>query len=55
VDIKTLVEAAEILFNVKIKDVYRAYSDIKSRHHKTKFLDSLRDGLDQSINEDDTI
>lgn len=54
IEIKTLIETVQLLFGVTIKDVYRVYADIKSRHHRTKFLDSMRESLDRSIEEEDT-
>lgn len=52
VDIRELVALFEQIFNVRLTDVYRTYVEIKIRATPTKFLDSLKDGLVNKIEED---
>ena len=52
VDIRELVALFEQVFNVRLTDVYRTYLEIKIRAIPTKFLDSLKVGLVNKIEED---
>lgn len=52
VEIKELAEIFEKMFNVKLEEYYRAFSDIQMRKtSRTKFLDMLRDALNKRIDE----
>jgi hypothetical protein len=51
-DIRELVAVFEQIFNIRLKEVYRTYLEIKIRVTPTKFLDSLTAGLVKKIEED---
>lgn len=54
VDIKELADYFGIMFNVDLKDIYRIYLNIRCRKgSRTLFLDSLTEGLNQKMDEDD--
>jgi hypothetical protein len=54
VDIKELADYFGIIFNIDLKDIYRIYLNIRSRKgSRTLFLDSLVDGLNRKMDEDD--
>lgn len=50
---KKLKEASEVLFNIKLGNIHKTFSQIKARQKDpTKFLDTLKNGLIQKINYD---
>jgi hypothetical protein len=54
VDIKELADYFGIMLNIDLKDIYRIYLNIRSRKgSRTLFLDSLTEGLNQKMDEDD--
>lgn len=54
VDIKEMAVACERLFNVDLGHYYHTFIELKSRKtNRTKFLDSLRDSLENRMNESD--
>ncbi len=51
-DLKELVRAFEIIFNVDLGDFYRTFVDIRNRNNEpAKFLDTLKTALLQRISE----
>jgi len=52
VDIRALVAVFEQVFNVRLKDIYRNYIEIKNRSIQTKFIDSLKISLLRKIEEE---
>ena len=52
VDIRALVAVFEQVFNVRLKDIYRNYIEIKNRSIQTKFIDSLKTSLLRKIEEE---
>jgi len=52
VEIRELVALFDQIFNIRLKDVYRMYLEIKIRAIQTKFLDSLKVGLVRKIEDD---
>lgn len=56
VDLRAVTSSFEDFFNVKLENVYKTYSEIKTRKgSKTKFLEDLIVSLQLKINKDDTI
>lgn len=52
IEIKELAEIFEKMFNIKLDEYYRAFSDIQMRKtNRTKFLDMLKDALNKRIDE----
>ena len=52
IEIKELAEIFEKMFNVKLDEYYRVFSDIQMRKtNHTKFLDMLKDALNKRIDE----
>tara|TARA_R110002051_G_C8726859_1_gene497439 strand:- start:681 stop:1508 length:828 start_codon:yes stop_codon:yes gene_type:complete len=52
-EMKKLKEASEALFNIKLGNIHKTFSQIKARQKDpTKFLDTLKNGLLQKINYD---
>jgi len=52
IEIKELAEIFEKMFNVKLDEYYRVFSDIQMRKtNRTKFLDMLKDALNKRIDE----
>ncbi|WP_397447939.1 RteC domain-containing protein [Polaribacter sp. R77954] len=52
-EIKKLKEVCEVLFNIKLGNIHKTFSQIKARQKDpTKFLDTLKNGLLQKINYD---
>ena len=52
VDIKELVSNFELVFNVKLTDIYRTYVELKNRNTPTKFIDNLKVSLLRKIEEE---
>lgn len=53
-DINTIASSFEDLFNVKIDNIYKTYSEIKERKSsKTKFLEELMVNLQQKIHQEE--
>ncbi|MEI6754931.1 MAG: RteC domain-containing protein [Paludibacter sp.] len=52
VDIKELVSNFELVFNVRLTDIYRTYVELKNRNIPTKFIDNLKASLLRKIEED---
>ena len=52
VDIKELVSNFELIFNVKLTDIYRTYVELKNRSTPTKFIDNLKVSLLRKMEED---
>ena len=52
VNIKDLIVLFESIFNVKIKDPYNKYKEIKTRKSEIFFLDNLKEGLVRKIEKD---
>src|SRR5690625_721779 len=53
-DIKVITKAFERTFNVDLGDFYHTYLELKNRKvNRTKFLDSLREGLIKKMDEQD--
>lgn len=56
VDIKDIAKVAEKTFGIDLSDIYHTYLEIRNRKiNRTKYLDSLRDGLTKRMDEDDEI
>lgn len=56
VDIKEIAKAAEKTFGIDLTDIYHTYLEIRNRKiNRTKYLDSLRDGLIKRMDEDDEV
>lgn len=56
VELSAITSSFEDFFNVKLDNVYKTYSEIKSRKgSKTKFLEELIVNLQQKINADDSL
>ena len=56
VELSAITSSFEDFFNVKLDNVYKTYSEIKSRKgSKTKFLEELIVNLHQKINADDAL
>ncbi len=54
--IKTITAGFEYLFNVKLDNIYKTYSEIKMRKGKrAKFLEELTISLNHKINDDDAL
>lgn len=54
IDIKVITKTFERAFNVDLGDFYHTYLELKNRKvNRTKFLDSLRDGLIRKMDEQD--
>lgn len=51
--IKELKNVFETVFNVKLGNVYRAFHDFKSREIRTPFITSLRNAMENKLDEDD--
>ena len=55
-DLTTITASFEDFFNIKLDNVYKTYSEIKTRKgSKTKFLEELIINLHQKINKEDSI
>lgn len=53
-DIKLIAKSFESIFNIDLGDFYHTYLELKNRKvNRTKFLDSLREGLNKKIDEQD--
>ncbi len=53
-DIRLIAKYFENIFNIDLGDFYHAYLELKNRKvNRTKFLDSLRDGLIRKMDEQD--
>jgi hypothetical protein len=52
-DIKVIASTFSTMFDIPLGDVYRTYLDLKSRNNPTKFLENLRDNLENRMLEDD--
>lgn len=53
-DIKHIAKYFEAVFNIDLGDFYHTYLELKNRKiNPTKFIDSLREGLIQKIEEED--
>ena len=52
VDIKELVSNFELVFNVRLTDIYRTYVELKNRNTPTKFIDNLKTSLLRKMEED---
>ncbi|HFK5521091.1 TPA: RteC domain-containing protein [Elizabethkingia anophelis] len=53
-DIKVIAKTLESVFNIELGDFYHTFMEIKSRKiNRTKFLDSLREGLIKKMDEQD--
>ncbi|MEI6753907.1 MAG: RteC domain-containing protein, partial [Paludibacter sp.] len=50
--IKELVSNFELVFNIKLTDIYRTYVELKNRNIPTKFIDNLKASLLRKIEED---
>lgn len=54
IDIKSIAKSFEIIFNIDLGNFYHTYLEIRNRKtNKTKFLDSLREGLIKKIEDAD--
>jgi hypothetical protein len=54
IEIKELVQIFENMFNIKLEEVYRIFSDIQMRKkNRTKFLDDLKSALIRRMEESD--
>lgn len=54
VDIKLIAKTFERTFNIELGDFYHTFMELKSRKiNRTKFLDSLREGLTRKMDEQD--
>lgn len=52
IEIKELVQIFESMFNIKLEEFYRSFSDIQMRKkNRTKFLDELKNGLIRRMEE----
>lgn len=53
-DIKQIAQSFEAFFNIDLGDFYHTYLELKNRKiNRTKFIDSLREGLIQKMEEED--
>ncbi len=52
VDIKELVSNFELVFNVRLTDIYRTYVELKNRNTPTKFINNLKTSLLRKMEED---
>jgi hypothetical protein len=52
-DLKIIAASFSSIFNIPLGDFYRTYIDLKCRNNPTKFLDFLRDSLENRMLEDD--
>lgn len=53
-DIRIIAKCFENMFNIDLGDFYHTYLELKNRKvNRTKFLDSLRDGLARKMDEQD--
>lgn len=53
-DIRLIAKYFEDIFNIDLGDFYHTYLELKNRKvNRTKFLDSLRDGLTRKMDEQD--
>jgi hypothetical protein len=56
VELSAVTSSFEDFFNVKLENIYKTYSEIKSRKgSKTKFLDDLRLNLELKMDKDDAL
>lgn len=54
IDIKTIVKLTEKFLNIDLGDFYHTYLELKNRKiNRTKFLDSIREGLQRKMDEED--
>lgn len=54
IDIKVIAKTFEVIFNVELGDFYHTYLELRNRKtNRTKFLDSLRDGLIKKMDDMD--
>ena len=54
IDIRLIAKHFEITFNVDLGDFYHTYLELKNRKvNRTKFLDSIREGLINKMDEQD--
>ena len=53
-DISTLTTSFEDIFNIKLDNIYKTYSEIKARKNtRSKYLESLIVALEAKMNKDD--
>jgi hypothetical protein len=52
-DLKIIAATFSSIFNIPLGDFYRTYIDLKCRNNPTKFLDFLRESLENRMLEDD--
>jgi hypothetical protein len=52
-DIKLIASTFSSLFDISLGDIYRTYIDLRARNNPTKFLDHLRDSLENRMLDDD--
>lgn len=53
-DLNTIASAFEDFFNIKLDNIYKTYSEIKSRkENRTKFLAELQDHLENKMHQED--
>jgi hypothetical protein len=53
-DIKQIAQSFESFFSIDLGDFYHTYLELKNRKiNRTKFIDSLREGLMQKMEEED--
>ncbi len=52
-DIKIIASTFSKVFDIPLGDVYRTYLDLKARNDRTKFIDQLRNNLENKMIDDD--
>ena len=51
-DIKRLAQVTEKVFDIELGDIYRTFTELKTRNNPTKFLDTMRSRMLKKIDEE---
>ena len=52
-DIKLIASTFSSLFDISLGDIYRTYIDLRARNNPTKFLENLKNNLENRMLDDD--